>query len=126
MATVTPTSAPIVGSTRRVTWGPLTSTDTAGLSIAAPDHTFKEIQVKGTFDSSTVTIEGTLDPESVADGSATWATLNDVQGNALTFTTARMERVQESVARIRPNVSSAGASTSVTVTMVMKTHTVLS
>lgn len=126
MATVTPGSLPIVGSLRRVIWTPLTTTDTAGLSVASPEHTFKEVAVTGTFDGATVTIQGTLDPESVADGSANWLTLNDVQGNALTFTTARLERIQESVARVRPVVSSAGAATSITVTIVMKTHTVLS
>ena len=115
MAVVQHTTLPIVGDTMRVTWAGLATGDTGSL-LVAPEHLFKEVQVLGTFGGSTVTIEGSL------DGGTTFATLNDINGTILSFTTARLERVQESVATVRPSVAG-GAAVSVTVVMVIKLET---
>lgn len=114
MAVIQHLTTNIVGDTMRVTWTPVATGDT-GSPVDAPEHLFKEVHVFGTFGGATCTIEGSL------DGGTTWATLNDPQGNALTFTTARLERVQESTARIRPNV--AGGAGTLTVVMILKMET---
>lgn len=123
MAVIQHTTENIVGATQRITWeslGVAAANDT-GSPVFAPDHAFKEVQVIATYDGATVTIEGSL------DGGTTWATLNDVQGNALTYTTgSRIEKVQETCAMIRPAISSVGANTDVKVILVQKMDTTLS
>jgi len=121
MATIQHTTENIVGGTIRVTWANLTTTNNVGTPVEAPDHTFKEVQVKGTFGvGGNVNIEGSLD-----DGT-TWATLNDAQGNALAVAAAKIERVQESTATVRPSVSAGDGTTSLTVVMILKLENVLS
>lgn len=115
MATVARTTARVVGSTLRVTWTGLTTTDTDGDPIDAPDHVFKEVQVFGTFGAGgTVQIQGSLNE------GTTWAPLNDPQGNALNIAAAAIERVQESTARVRPLVTGGDGTTSLTVVMILK------
>ena len=124
MATKIPSNVSKVAGTRRVVWT-LANGD-VGAPVEAPDHAFKEIQVKGTFGAGgSVSLEGSLDAGTadgaLADGSdRTWATLNDPQGNALTFTSARLERVQESTATIRPNVTAGDGTTALVVTVILK------
>ena len=116
MATVAVTSTNIVGGITRYTATPLTFTglDVTADALDAPDFRHKEVQVLGTFGvGGTLLIEGSL------DGGTTWATLNDVQGNALSFTSARIEKIQETVAKIRARVSAGDGTTSLTVVFVM-------
>jgi hypothetical protein len=122
MATRQHLTANLVGGTLRVTWSGLTkATDDVGSAVDAPDHTFKEVQVFGTFGAGgSVRIEGSL------DGGTTWAALNDVQGNALNITSAAIERVQESTARVRPSVTAGDGTTDLTVVMILKPTEVLS
>ena len=121
MATIQHTTANLVGGTIRVTWTPLTTTDDTGTPVDAPDHTFKEVQVFGTFGAGgSVRVQGSL------DGGTTWAALNDVQGNALNVTAAGIERVQESTARVRPLVTAGDGTTSLTVVMILKPTEVFS
>lgn len=117
MPTIQHTTENLVGGTIRVTWGPMANGDT-GTAVRAPDHTFKEVQVKGTFGASgNARIEGSLDAET------TWATLNDPQGNALDVTAAKIERVQESTASVRPHITNGDGTTAITVVMVLKMDT---
>ena len=121
MATVQHTTENLVGSTIRVTWTGLSTTDNVGTAVRAPDHTVKDVQVFGTFGAAgNVNIEGSLDAET------TWATLNDVQGNALAFTAAKIERVQETAASVRPSVSAGDGTTSLTVVMILTTGNAVS
>ena len=121
MATVQHTTQNIVGGTIRVTWTGLSTTDTVGTPVEAPDHSFKEVQIFGTFGAAgNVNLEGSLD-----DGT-TWATLNDAQGNALALSAAKIERVQETCATVRPTVSAGDVTTSLTVVMILKPGEVLS
>ena len=92
-------------------WSPLTKTNVSGNPIEVPEYTDKTVQVYGTFDSGTVTIQGSNDDET----SPTYFTANDPSSAALTFTSARGEAVLENPRLIRPVVSSAGDSTSITV-----------
>lgn len=89
-------------------WEALTSANLDGAPLAINRRTDRTVQVVGTFDGCTVTIQGSLD-------GTNWFTLNDLQGTALTFTSARGEGVSEVVTFIRPLVSSAGAGTDIDV-----------
>lgn len=67
------------------------------------------VQVSGTFDGCTVTIEGSID-------GTTFSALKDANGNSIAFTAAGLVvMVLAGVTQLRATVSSAGASTSVTV-----------
>uniref|UniRef100_A0A6M3IMA3 Uncharacterized protein n=1 Tax=viral metagenome TaxID=1070528 RepID=A0A6M3IMA3_9ZZZZ len=92
-------------------WTPLTSTNTTGNPIEVPEYTDKTVQVYGTFDSGTVTIQGSNDVE----GSPTYFTLNDPSSAALTFTSARGEAILENPRIIQPVLSGAGGTASITV-----------
>lgn len=115
MATIQHSTDIVVGGTLRVTWAGLTTTNDVGSPVEAPDHTFKEVQVFGTFGAGgNLRVQGSLD-----DGT-TWAALNDPQGNALNITTAEIQRVQESTATVRPLVTAGDGTTSLTVVMILK------
>lgn len=92
-----------------MTWTGLANGDT-GAPAGRPEYADRTVQVYGTFDSGSVTIEGTC-------GGNQWATLTDPQGNALTFSSGRIEAITENVLQVRPS-SSGGASMSCTVVMV--------
>ena len=82
-------------------WLAMAAGDT-GQPISCGAYPDKTVHVLGTF-GGTVTIQGTLDP-----AAGTYATLNDPQGNALTYTAEKIENVLEHVYLIRPSVG-AGA-----------------
>ena len=99
-----------------VTWGPLANGDTGSWErfAAYPD---KSIHVYGTFGAATVTIQGTNETGTPAQT----PTLNDPQGNALTYTSERLEQLLENVNQIRPSVAGGGGTTSLTVKMLVQT-----
>lgn len=86
---------------------------------------FKDIcmQVKGTFDTATITMQGTNDTG--AAGTETWFTLTDgngiAAGNNVVFTAAGGKQIYETPYKIRPLVSSVGASTDLDVTIIAST-----
>lgn len=98
MATVVPAASSLAKGVYRTTWTALTGTDT-GQAEAAPQYPFKTVQVFGTFGGGTVVIEGSN------DGGTTYTTLTDPQGNALSFTAAGVEKVQENTQLIRPRAT---------------------
>ena len=113
MANVAPTIIPNVtgdNSVMSIVWTPLTSANTAGNAVAFPQWRDRTVAITGTFDSCTVVLEGSLD-------GTNYFTLSDPQGNAISKTAAALEAVSEMVRFVRPSVSSAGASTSITVTL---------
>jgi len=59
------------------------------------------IHVKGIFNGRTLTIQGDND----VVGTPTWATLNNPQGDALTFATEAIKQLLENVGMIRPIVN---------------------
>lgn len=110
MAVVAFTSVRVGPGLTRITWTPLVNGDTG-----APYHDFdsqeKAVQVFGTFGAG-----GTVSIQSTLEATATnYAIINDVQGNALTITAARIEAVQEPSGQIRPNVTAGDGTTSLTV-----------
>ena len=83
-----------------------------GTPVEAPHYPDKTVQVYGTFGAGgTLLIEGTT---ATAAAGATWATLNDPNGNALSITAAKIEAVLENVWLIRPRVSAGDGTTSLT------------
>jgi len=68
--------------------------------------------VGANYDGGTITIEGSN------DGGTTFNTLNDPQGNPLTFTADKSEQLLENPEQIRPRASGGGASMDVSVRMV--------
>ena len=119
MATLGYTVDNLIGGVKVVTWGPLTSTDLDGSPFVCPQWADKCIQVYGTPNGGTVTIQGSND----ASGSVTYATIHDPQGNDLAFTAAGIEQVLENTYLVRPLLSGAGGSTSLTVKMLVSTPT---
>ena len=59
------------------------------------------VQVTGTFDTATITIQGSND-------GTNWATMNDETGSALTFTAAGLKSILERPLFVRP-IAGAGA-----------------
>lgn len=73
----------------------------------------RSVQVEGTFSGGTLTLQGCNEVTPV-----NWETLNDPQGNALTFTSARIEQLLENTLYVRPSMSAVAAV--ITVTLVMR------
>ncbi len=90
-----------------VSWEGLDGDD-SGDPIELSWYSDRSVQIIGTFDTTTVLLEGSND-------GATWATLTDPQGNALSKTAAALEAVAEATRYIRPRVSAGGASTDIDV-----------
>ncbi len=113
MAEITPTKQKIDRRTIIFTWSGMNGGDT-GLPVDVPGFADKSIQAEGTFNSLTLTIQGTNDDSN-------YETLNDPNGNALTMTAGRIEQVLENIWKIRPSVS-AGSGASIDVSMIMSTR----
>lgn len=74
--------------------------------------TDRSVQVSGTFGAGgTVVLEGSND-------GTNYYTLNDLQGNALSFTSARLEGISEPATYIRPSVTAGDGTTSINVYLV--------
>ncbi len=104
------------GITLHCFWEALVTGSLDGDAFVNPN--FKDIcvQVKGTFDSATVTLQGTNDTTS-----ETWFTLTNAAETAVAFTSAGGMQIHETPYKIRPLVSSVGASTDLDVTIVTST-----
>lgn len=98
-----------------VTWEALTNVETSGTAVQGYGYADRSIQVVGTFNGATVTIQGSND-------GTNWVSMTDVLGNAISMTTAGLKQIVEITRYIRPSVTSAGASTDVDVLMFMKAH----
>ena len=101
--------AAIAKGAYRVTWsglGVASSADSGAAVIIPGRYDSVQIQVLGTFAGATITIEGSN------DGGTTWATLNDSrgEGNAMTFTSADLRKLNEASLAIRPTITAGSAS----------------
>lgn len=102
--------------TRIITWAGLDADDTGSPYACVSHYPDKVVQITGTFDTTTVTMQGTLD----TGASPTYFTLTDPQGNAISKTAAAGEQILENCYKIRPSVSG-GASTDITVKLLLST-----
>lgn len=104
----------IEGGAYLATWTNLTTTDVDGEKVAYAGASDRTVQVVGTFGAGgTVVIEGSND-------GTNWATLTDPQGNALSFTAAKVETVMELTRYIRPRVTGGDGTTDLTVILLMR------
>lgn len=108
------------GSVLVITWETLTGTNDNGKSVVIPKFSDKTVTITGTFNTTTVKLQGTNDPLSVADGSANWFDLTDPQGNAISKSSAAMEQVTENPLRIRPYISASAGSDDIDVIVVAR------
>ena len=107
-ATTYPTKAG--GDVAVTSWTDLASGDT-GQPVVLAQFADRTVQVGGTFDGASLIFEGSND-------GATYHTLMDPQGNALSFTAAGLEAVLELPLWVRPRVSGGGAGVAINVTLV--------
>jgi hypothetical protein len=96
------------GNTNLAVWN-LTSADPDGDKITRPGASDRAVQVAGTFGGATVVIQGSLN-----DG-ATWDTLHDPGGVAITFTSKGINAISENVTNIRAILSPVGSGANVNV-----------
>lgn len=93
-------------------WTGLTqATLDSGEPFEGNEYGDRSIQISGTFGAG-----GSINVEGSNNGTV-WAILADPQGNALTFTTAKIEQVLEAVRYIRPIVTAGDGTTSLTATL---------
>lgn len=113
MPTRTLTANRLGDRTEIVTWAGLLNTDD-GSPYERVDFPDRSVQVSGTFGTGgTVVIQGT-------NNGTAWHTLTDPQGNALSFTAAGLEQVQELTRQIRPLVTGGDGTTNLVVTMLTR------
>lgn len=96
--------------TETVVWTGLLNTDD-GQAFQAFSFRDQSIQFSGTFGvGGSISLEG-------SNNGTTWFVLTDLQGSAITKTSASLEGVAEAVKFVRPRVTAGDGSTSLTATM---------
>ena len=86
-------------------WEAIIAGSLDGAPIALPDHADRSVQVVGTFDDATLTMQGSN------DGGTTWATLTDPQGNDIAFVNAAgLKQITEFSGLVRPLASGGSGS----------------
>ncbi len=102
-------------SSRVITWADLTQADSdVGSAVSWVGFPDRAVQVAGTFGvGGAVVIEGSID-------GSNYAPLTDPQGNALSFTAAKIEAISELVRFIRPRVTAGDGTTSLTVSLIVR------
>ena len=86
-------------------WEGLANGD-VGEAIPFSQYTDKSLQVTGVFGAG-----GNLRFEGSNNNGVTWGVLTDPQGNALDFTTAKIEMVTEATWLVRPSVTAGDGTT---------------
>ena len=100
------------GSVESIRYATIAETDTDPAPIELTEFADRSVQVDGTFNGGTLTVEGSND-------GLVYLPLSDPQGNALAFTSAKIEQVQEMTRFIRPRVT-AGTGVSLNVTFLVR------
>lgn len=114
MAVINHTGTWLSKGVHKASWTGLLNGD-SGDFVEASYLSDKSIQVQGTFG-----VGGTLIFEGSNDSGVTAFTLNDPQGNPLSFTTGKIEQVLENTQMVRPRVTAGDGATSLTVLMVSR------
>lgn len=114
MATRIPTA--VIQQNQRVVqikWTGLLNGD-SGEAIDWAAYADRSVQVLGTFGAGgSVTLEGSND-------GTNFVALTDPQGNALTFTGAKLEQLQELALQVRPRVTAGDVTTDLTVILLAR------
>lgn len=116
MATISPVGTWIAKGVHSSLWETLTGSGDTVNAESAPNLPDKTVTVTGTFNSATITIQGSND----ATATGTYTTLNDANGNALTFTADKAEQILENPRFIRPIASGATGGTDVDITLISR------
>jgi hypothetical protein len=95
-----------------VTWAGMVNGD-SGAPLAIPEAADRSIQFIGTFDTSTIILEGSND-------GTNYETLTDPQGNDISKSSADLEQVVEVTRYIRPRVTAGGGSTAITAILLVR------
>lgn len=104
------------GNARLVTWAGILNGDD-GASAEWVDFADRCFQVAGTFGAGgSVTIQGSND-------GVNWSSLADPQGNALTFTSQKIEQALELPRYVRPLCTAGDGTTNLSVTLCMRRAT---
>lgn len=98
----------------KATWTGLLNTDN-GDNFDGSILSDKTVHVKGTFGTG-----GTLVIEGSNNGGTTFATLNDPQGNPLSFTVEKIETILEKTELLRPRVTAGDGTTNLSVYLVSR------
>lgn len=102
-----------LGTVKLVTWTDLLNGDT-GSAAQWCDFADRCVQVTGTFGAGgSVSIQGSND-------GITFSILSDPQGNALTFTSTKLEQALEIPRYVIPVVTAGDGTTNLTVTILMR------
>ncbi len=94
-------------------WETLTTTNDTGRAITLPAHSDRSVQITGTFGvGGTVVIQGSND-------GTNFVTLNDFQGNALSFTAEDLENISQATHFIRPFISGGDGTTDLDISLLL-------
>ena len=99
------------GSVKKIVWSTLIQGSEDGSKFSFVEWSGLTVQVSGTWDGATCTMQGSND-------AATWFTLTDSNGVALSGIADYGSDIEESYLYVRPLVSSAGGSTDLDVTLI--------
>ena len=99
------------GSAKQVFWEAVGDGD-SGAPVELIEWGDRTVQVKGTFDGATLTMQGSND-------GAVWVTLTDPLGNNVAFTAAGGKAILERYRYVRPLPSSTSGNTDLDITMTM-------
>jgi hypothetical protein len=113
MATITPTPVN-KGAVIKMTWANMANGD-VGSAFPFTEWADRSVQVTGVFGAT-----GNLRWEGSNDGGANYATLTDPQGNALDFTSTKIETITEICELVRPRVTSGDGTTALTVSLIAR------
>lgn len=97
------------GYGKRIAWQGLASSE-SGEAVSLAEFADRSVQIHGTFGGASVIIEGTND-------GTNWYALNDLQGAALSASTAKIEGIAELTYQIRPTISGGDGTTDISVTL---------
>ncbi len=104
MATIPVQKADDQVHARTFWWEALVTGSLDGAKVELPDHADCSVQVFGTWNTATLTFQGSND-------GINWLPLTDPQGNDVAGTDDFLEQIVENVRYMRPLVTSVGAST---------------
>lgn len=114
MATIDKTQL-ATGNTRTVNVQWALANGDVGTALPFSQYADKSIQVAGVFG-----VGGTVVLEGSNDGGLNWQTMTDVQGNLLSFSSAKLKQVTEVTMLARPNVTGGDGTTALTVSLCIR------
>ena len=106
------------GSAILIKWEALVTGSLDGIKVSVAKWADKTVQAIGTFDTATITMQGSND-------GTNWFTLTDFSGTDVAFTAAGGAAIAEAPFYIRPLVSSVGGSTDIDVLLLCRTNNIL-